>query len=60
VLASFHFLLPILLSTGKSIKIKTTRDIAMQVDGEPWIQPPSVIGISYASQVQMLCMDDSE
>jgi len=31
------------LAQGKKITIKLKKQIAMQVDGEPWRQPPGII-----------------
>jgi diacylglycerol kinase (ATP) len=44
------------LAQGSSIKIKfiQNQSLSVQVDGEPWLQPPCEITIEHLNQAQML------
>jgi len=39
---------------GHRIEITTSQALPMQIDGEPWIIPPSTIQIRYAGQIKMI------
>lgn len=39
---------------GDHITIKTSKPVPVQIDGEPWILPPSTIQLEYAGQVKLV------
>ncbi|KAJ9472021.1 Diacylglycerol kinase 1 [Diplonema papillatum] len=47
------------LARCKEVKITTTRSLPMQLDGEPWLQPPCETLIKNAGTCNMLCRTTS-
>eukprot|EP01134_Creolimax_fragrantissima_P001595 CFRG1595T1 len=45
---------PMQLRQGSEIKIKLTKNMAMQIDGEPWLQTPCTITVKHHEQSPVL------
>jgi len=45
---------PYRFGQAKSVQIKLYEELPIQTDGEPWLQPPSLITIDFYKQCQML------
>eukprot|EP01060_Flectonema_neradi_P039099 TRINITY_DN847_c8_g1_i1.p1 TRINITY_DN847_c8_g1~~TRINITY_DN847_c8_g1_i1.p1 ORF type:complete len:468 (+),score=74.86 TRINITY_DN847_c8_g1_i1:48-1406(+) len=43
------------LAQGSRLEMTTTTNLPMQIDGEPWQQPPSVISVTHDTQCKFLC-----
>ena len=41
------------LAQGQMIKIQLLAELPVQIDGEPWIQPPCTLAISHHGQVPL-------
>merc|ERR1711871_394225 len=47
------------LGQARSVEIETTRDQSMQVDGEPWVQPPGKFSVTHHEKVFMCQRSES-
>uniref|UniRef100_A0A7S3NH12 Diacylglycerol kinase n=1 Tax=Aureoumbra lagunensis TaxID=44058 RepID=A0A7S3NH12_9STRA len=47
------------LCQASEIRIRLTTTIHMQIDGEPWIQPPATVHIKAIGQADVLCRSSS-
>ncbi|XP_014259255.1 diacylglycerol kinase epsilon [Cimex lectularius] len=48
---------PTKLGQAKKVKLVLKKRIPMQIDGEPWMQPPGQIEITFANQARVLLKD---
>ena len=48
---------PYRFGQAKSVKIQLLDQLPVQIDGEPWLQSPSNISVSWHSQVDMLTVN---
>jgi diacylglycerol kinase (ATP) len=45
---------PLRFGQAKEVKIKLLERLPIQVDGEPWLQFPTTVSLSWNSRVKML------
>lgn len=51
---------PLKLGQVSQVKIKLSSKTPMQIDGEPWIQSPALITLSYVDKANVLMLDPDE
>ncbi|XP_008474359.1 diacylglycerol kinase epsilon [Diaphorina citri] len=51
---------PLKLGQVSQVKIKLLHKTPMQIDGEPWLQPPAMITLSHVDKANVLMLSPSD